>query len=44
MGISVGVTVGAAVEVGVGAAVDVAAEDYTEGFEELDEDDGELPF
>ena len=25
-------------------AVDVAAEDYTEGFEELDEDDGELPF
>lgn len=25
-------------------AVDVAAEDYTEGFEELDEDDGEFPF
>lgn len=25
-------------------AVDVAAGDYTEGFEELDEDDGELPF
>ena len=25
-------------------AVDVAAEDYTEVFEELDEDDGELPF
>lgn len=25
-------------------AVDVSAEDYTEGFEDLDEDDGELPF
>lgn len=25
-------------------AVDVAAGDYTEGFEELDKDDGELPF
>lgn len=25
-------------------AVDVSAGDYTEGFEELDEDDGELPF
>ena len=25
-------------------AVDVAAGDYTEGFEELDEDDGEIPF
>ena len=25
-------------------AVGVSAEDYTEGFEDLDEDDGELPF
>ena len=25
-------------------AVDVAAGDYTEGFEEIDDDDGELPF